>query len=169
MKLAVAVLLATLSAGCHRRIPTTSLLADSPDTPDAAETRQLSVRVPAALTLARALDMLTIAVDPASLAATQVTADAGMVLGVETDVVVFAQGGERPARGRHGLSSGADFDVGTDTWTTARDGIPVPGVKYVAEVELVLFETDVPAGPMWDPHAGKYKALWTRTLRQAEE
>jgi hypothetical protein len=169
VKLAVAVLLATLSAGCNRRVPTTSLLADSPDTPDAAETRQLSVRVPAALTLARALDTLTIAVDPASLAATQVEVAPGMGIGVETDVVVFARGGERPARGRHGLSSGADFDVGTDTWTTAHDGIPVPGVKYVAEVELVLFETDVPAGHMWDPHAGKYKALWTRTLRQAEE
>lgn len=166
MKLVVAVMLSALSAGCNRRTPTTSV---SGDTPDAAETRQLSVRVPAALTLARALDTLTIAVDPASLAAMQVTADAGMVIGVETDVVVFAQGGERPTRGRHGLSSGVDFDVGTDTWSTAHDGIPVPGVKYVAEVELVLFETDVPAGHMWDPHAGKYKALWTRTLRQAEE
>jgi hypothetical protein len=46
-------------------------------------------------------------------------------------------------------------------------------VKYVAEVQLVLFETDVPAGRqtsnMWAPHAGKYEVLWTRTLRQAEE
>ncbi len=117
----------------------------------------MSVRVPAALTLARALDTLTVAVDPASLATTQVAADPGMILGVETDVVVFAQGGPRPAEGRHGLSSSTDFDVGTDTWSTAHDGLPVPGVKYVAEVQLVLFETDVPPGHMWDPHAGKYK------------
>lgn len=127
------------------------------------------MRVPAALALARALDTLTIAVDPASLAATQVAADPGMVLGVETDVVVYPQGGERPSRGRHGLSSGAEFGGERNTWSTARDGLPVPGVKYVAEAELVLFETDVPAGPAWDPHAGRFKVLFTRTLRQAEE
>jgi hypothetical protein len=42
-------------------------------------------------------------------------------------------------------------------------------VKYVAEVQLVLFETDVPPGHMWNPRAGHYHALWSRTLRQAEE
>jgi hypothetical protein len=36
-------------------------------------------------------------------------------------------------------------------------------------MHLVLFETDVPPQHEWDPHAGHYKALWTRTLRQAEE
>lgn len=136
---------------------------------DAAGTRSLSVRVPAALTLARALDTLTVSVDPASLAATQVEAEPGMVLGVETDVVVFAQGEARPTQGRHGYASGTDFALGADTWSTAHDGIPVPGVKYVAEVQLVLFETDIPSGYLWDPHAGRYRALWTRTLRQAEE
>jgi hypothetical protein len=131
--------------------------------------KQVTVRVPAGLSLERALDTLTVAVDPGSLAATQVAVDPGMVLGVESDVVVFPRGGERPARGRHGLSSGTSFDLGDDTWQSARDGLPVPGVKYVAEVELVLFETDVPAGHLWDPRAGRYRALWTRTLRQAEE
>lgn len=165
MKLLVGVLLlSALGAGCSRHATSTTSVAG-----DAGGMRQVAVRVPAALTLARALDTLTIAVDPGSLAATEVTADPGMVVGVETDVVVFAQGGARPAEGRHGLSSGTDFDVGTDTWSTAHDGIPVPGVKYVAEMQLVLFETDVPAGHLWDPHAGKYRALWTRTLRQAEE
>lgn len=127
------------------------------------------MRVPAALALARALDTLTIAVDPASLATTQVTADPGMALGVESDVVVYPQGEERLARGRHRLSSGADFGGDLETWSTAKDGLPAPGVKYVAEAALVLFETDVPPGPAWDPHAGRFKALFTRTLRQAEE
>jgi hypothetical protein len=163
VRLVVRVALTALCAACGRHPPTISVAAD------ASSPRQLSVRVPAALTLARALDTLTVAVDPASLAATQVPADPGMVLGVETDVVVFPQGGARPSGSRHGHASGTDFDVGTDTWQTARDGLPVPGVKYVAEMQLVLFETDVPPGPMWDPHAGKYEALWTRTLRQAEE
>jgi hypothetical protein len=161
VKAAAGVLLAALLAGCSRGTPT--MVAD------AAGTRSLSVRVPAALTLARALDTLTVAIDPASLAATQVEAEPGMTLGVETDVVVFAQGEARPSLGRHGYAPGTDFALGADTWSTAHDGMPVPGVKYVAEVQLVLFETDVPPGPMWDPHAGKYRTLWTRTLRQAEE
>jgi len=157
------VLLLALGAACSRRAPSPArLVAD-------AGTRQVTVRVPAAMTLARALDTLTVAVDPASLAATQVTVDPGMQLGVETDVVVFAQGQPRPAEGRHGLSSGADFQLGSDTWNSAQDGLPVPGRKYVAEMQLVLFETDVPPGHHWDPHAGRYAALWTRTLRQAEE
>jgi hypothetical protein len=36
-------------------------------------------------------------------------------------------------------------------------------------MRLVLFETDVPSQHEWNPHSGRYKALWTRTLRQAEE
>jgi hypothetical protein len=163
----LAAVLAGYGVGCNRPAPPTA------STADAAGASALSVRVPAALTLARALDTLWVGVDPASLATTQVTVDPGMVLGVETDVVVFPQGGARPAEGRHRYSSGTDFDVGTDTWSTAHDGIPDPAVKYVAEMQLVLFETDVPAGHAagrpWDPHAGKYMALWTRTLRQAEE
>jgi hypothetical protein len=155
------------SGGCERRGTTASTTGDGVSEP--VGSLQVSVRVPAALTVARALDTLTVAVDPASLAATVVAADPGMVLGVETDVVVFAQGEKPPPSMRHGLTSGTGFDVGRDTWSTAQDGIPLSGVKYVAEMEVVLFETDVPAGPMWDPHAGKYRALWRRTLRQAEE
>ena len=136
---------------------------------DAAAPSVVSVRVPAALSLARALDSLSVAVDPGSLAVTQVTVNPGMTLGVETHVAVFAQGQPPPQPARHGLTSGTDFALGTSIWNTAQDGLPVPGTKYVAEMQLELFETDVPPGHSWDPHAGRYKALWTRTLRQAEE
>ncbi len=156
----LAAILAAWGAACHRAPPSGGGDGGASVVP---------VRVPAALTLARALDTLTVGIDPASLATTQVTVHPGMVLGVETDVAVFPQGGARPAEGRHGYASGTDFDGSAQTWSTAHDGIPDPAVKYVAEVQLVLFETDVPAGRPWDPHAGRYVALWTRTLRQAEE
>ena len=155
--------LALTSGGCAR--PTASA---SPG-PDAAGSRMVSVRVPAALRLARGLDTLSVGVDPASLAGTQVAVDPGMTLGVETDAAVFAQGQPAPAPGRHRLSSGADFDLGASIWNAAEDGLPEPGTKYAAEMRLVLFETDVAPGSHWDPHAGHYKGLWTRTLRQAEE
>jgi hypothetical protein len=129
----------------------------------------ITVRVPAALMLARGLDTLTVSVDPASLAPVELNAEPGMTLGVATDVVVFVQGQAAPDHGRRGLSSGVGFAQDTDTWSAAQDGLPVPGRKYEAEMRLTLFETDVPPGSHWNPEAGRYEVLWARTLRQAEE
>lgn len=128
-----------------------------------------SVRVPAALSLSRGLDTLSVSIDSASLAETEVTVDPGMMLGVESETTVYPVGQQPPAAGRKGYASGTSFSLGTASWSTRADGIPVPGTRYVAEMRLVLFETDVPPQHEWDPHAGRYKALWTRTLRQAEE
>jgi hypothetical protein len=152
-----------LSPGCSRRDPSTLLPSDGPGMV------QLSVRVPAALSVARAIDTLSVAVDPASLGLMQVTAHAGTFIGVETDVFVFAKQKARPVLEHRGVASSADFDVGSSTWNTQRDGVPEPGTKYVVEMQLVLFETDVLPAPAWDPHAGSFKPLWTQTLRQAEE
>jgi hypothetical protein len=136
---------------------------------DASAPFEQDVRVPAALLLSRGLDTLSVSIDPTSLGDTRVTVDPGMLLGVESDTTVFPVGHEPPAAGRKGYASGASFSLGTDTWNTRTDGIPVPGTRYVAEMTLVLFETDVRPQHEWDPHAGRFKALWTRTLRQAEE
>ena len=157
----VALLLS--SAACSRQPLST------PSDAEAIAPGPLAVRVPAALMISRALDALSVSVDPASLALTHVTTDAGMVVGVEREVFVFARGLARPATGRRSVVPSADFTVGTDTWTTKADGIPVPGTEYVVEVSFVLFEADTPPAHGWDPHAGNYKALWSRTLRQAEE
>jgi hypothetical protein len=159
------VLLVLLAAACAPQRQSTATAAD------ASARRTTSVRVPGALTIARAIDSISVSIDPASLVATDVAAaDPGMTLGVETDVVVFPRGQRRSGLGRHGLSSGTDFNLGTDTWNTSQDGIPAADTKYVVEMQIVLFETDVPPGHMWDPHAGsKYDVLWTRTLTQAEE
>ena len=137
--------------------------------PVASGPHRESVRVPAALSLSRGLDTLTVSIDPASLAGTEVTVDPGMSLGVESDTAVFAAGQQPAPTGRKGYVSGASFSLGTTTWSRSADGIPVPGTRYVAEMRLVLFETDVPPQQAWNPHAGRFKALWTRTLRQAEE
>jgi len=150
------------SAGCSRQ--TLSTLPDAD-----AGTHQIAVRVPAALSIARAIDALSVAVDPASLALTQVTADAGMFIGMEREVFVFPEGQARPALGGRGLTQNTDFTASTDTWNAKEDGLPVPGIQYAVEMHFALFETDVPYSNGWNPHAGNYKALWSRTLRQAEE
>jgi hypothetical protein len=158
-----ALVVAVVATACTPQPPQ----ASAP--PDASGPRELAVRVPAALSLSRGLDALSVSIDPASLAETKVVVDPGMIVGVEDEVVVYPIGQERPSSGRLGYSSSADFALGTDSWSTRTDGIPVPGTRYVAAMRLVLFETDVPPQHEWDPHAGRYKALWTRTLEQAEE
>jgi hypothetical protein len=150
-------------SACTRQTPTATREVD------ASGPRVQSVRVPAGLSLSRGLDTLSVSIDPASLADTEVTVDPGMLLGVESDTVVFPVGQQPAATGRKGYASGADFSLGTSTWTTRADGIPAPGTRYAAEMQLVLFETDVSSQHQWDPHSGRYKALWKRTLRQAEE
>jgi hypothetical protein len=155
--------LVLVCAACDRGTSSPSSARDS------SGPRELAVRVPGALMIARGIDSVSVSIDPTSLADTTVLADAGMVIGIETECFVFPMGQARPASGRHGLTSSANFDVGVSTWNANADGIPVQGTKYVAEMEIVLFQTDVPAGHKWDPHAGRFKALWTRTLRQAEE
>ena len=162
-----------LAATCARRTPTPSPAPDAPVAPATpaplAPPRELRVPVPAAITVARGLDTLTVSVNPSSLADTSVSVDPGMTLGIESHASVFPAGGAPSGEGRHGYASGTDFTSGTDTWNTRTEGLPLSGTKYVAEMTLVLFETDVLPQHHWDPHAGHYKALWTRTLRQAEE
>jgi hypothetical protein len=128
-----------------------------------------SLRVPAALSVARALDTLSVSIDPSALALTDVTPHAGTFLGIETDTFVFREGHPAPVTERRASLPGADFAVCATSWDTARDGIPAPDTRYVVEMQLVLFETDVPPAAAWDPRAGHFTALWTRTLRQAEE
>ena len=127
------------------------------------------MHVPGALRIARSLDSLTVEIDPASRADADVILDPEMVLGVESRVKVFAPGQAQNSGERHGFASGASFDVGASTWSLSQDGIPRADQRYVAEMTLVLFETDVRPGHDWDPHAGRFKALFTRTIRQAEE
>ena len=152
-----------LLASCHSPRTLASIGAD------ASGLVQLSLRVPAALMIERAIDTLSVAIDPATLGLTQVEADAGMALGVETQTRVFPKGRQQDALERRAVGRGADLAAGAATWIAKKDGIPEPGTEYVVEMRIVLFETDVPASNAWDPHAGNFKSLWTRTLRQAEE
>jgi len=154
------VLVLALSFACRSN-------ASSPAV-DATAPHEVTVRVPGALRLARSLDTLSVEIDPSAGAETTVRADPGMVLGVESETRVFGRG-HPGGSGRHGYASGAAFDVGRSIWSSRDDGLPQVDEKYEAEMKLTLFETDVPPGHEWDPHAGQFKVLLTRTLRQAEE
>jgi hypothetical protein len=157
------VVLALVLAACSRKTSSTLFSGDAPGDVE------ISVRVPAALSVARAIDTLSVAIDPASLGRLQLTAHSGMVIGVEADVLVFRKGDSTPVLERRRVGSSADFSVCSSAWRTDVDGIPAPGAKYVVEMGILLFETDAAPTQEWDPRAGNFATLWTRTLRQAEE
>jgi len=158
-----AVLLLALAA-CHRAtLPSSDAGASVPDTVT------LSLRVPAGLTVARAIDTLSVGVDPDTLGLTDVTAHPGMIRGIEAHARVLPRGSEHAVAERSAIAPGTDFAVASATWSAGKDGVPAAGTRYVVEVEMVLFETDVPPSAAWDPRGGRFEALWTRTLRQAEE
>jgi hypothetical protein len=151
------------AVGCHSR---------SQSLGDASAARSVIVHVPGALRVARAIDSLSVEIDPSSRADVEVNVDPGMSLGVETESQVFVAGESIAKAGAlSGHASGGDFDVGVATWSTAHDGVPQIDKKYVVEMRLVLFETE--AAPARegdrDAHTGHFKTLLTRTLRQAEE
>jgi hypothetical protein len=112
-------------------------------------------------------DSLTVSIDSGSLVATNLLVGSNMVTGVECKSYVYLEGESRPTNGGYELEGGTAFDSGARIWHAKTDGLPLPDKKYVVELELVLFETDVPPQHMWDPRAGKnYEILWQRTLKQ---
>ena len=123
------------------------------------------VHVPTKLKIGRASDTLSVEIDKSSLEATNLTVGTNMVTGVENKIYVYREGESRPANGGYGLG-GTDFNLGTMIWHTKQEGIPLPGKRYVVELELTVFETDIPPQHDWSPHGKNYKVLWQRTLKQ---
>lgn len=154
-----ALALALCSTTCHRH--------PAPTARDGG--RQLVVQVPAALRIARGLDTLSVQLDPDMLAKRTVRIEPHWSVGVAYTTRVFVRGTKRMVSERHGYVPLRDFDLGRSVWRTGKDGIPQRQSKYLVEMKLVLFETDVPPGPHWNPHAGHFRPLLSRTLQQAEE
>jgi hypothetical protein len=129
----------------------------------------ISVHVPTKLKIERTSDTLSETIDTNSFESTNLMVGTNMVTGVEGKIYVYPEGESRPANGGDSLSSGLDFNLGVDYWHTKQDGIPVPGKKYVVEIDLAAFETDIPPQHDWEPYGNNYKILWQRTLKQTVE
>src|ERR1035437_3940595 len=141
------------------------LIADA----DPSIRHPVSVRVPTRLKIERTADTLSVEIDTNSFESTNFTIGTNMVTGVQSKVYVYTEGQPRPANGGYGLG-GTDFNLGTSFWHTKREGIPLPGKKYVVELDLTIFETDIPSQHMWRPQGSKnYKVLWQRTLKHTVE
>ena len=134
----------------------------------------LLVHVPTKLKIERTTDMLSVGIDNRnSLETTNLMVGTNMVTGIKSQLYVYPVGEARPVpandRGYGGLAGGLDFNLGTTFLHPKPDGIPLPGIKYVVEVDLTAFETDIPGGHFWQPYSKNYKVLWRRTLKQIVE
>jgi hypothetical protein len=103
-----------------------------------------------------------------------ITAGNRMTIGVKYEMCVHAKGGARPPNaGGFGYAeikedvspSAPGFLNGAASLNRAQGGIPVPGKRYVTEENISIFETDVPARHMWCAASGRYRFLWTETLK----
>ncbi len=171
------LLVAIICAGCRTPPQSTSppVALGFPIVPpisdaDPSVRHPVTIGVPTKLTVERTPDTLSITVDRSSLEAAEITVGSRMVTGVRSQSFVYPLGeSRRPHAIGSGLHGGVDFNLGTDFVHTKRGGIPAPGAKYVVEMDLAVFETDVPPQHFWSPESENYRVLLKRTLRQIVE
>lgn len=130
------------------------------------------VHVPTRLAVTRGPDTISVSVDRDGMEAILIPLTPGLTAGVRSDLFVYRDGETRSDDPlRSGLSSGQDFNLGTSIFNAVQDGLPARGGRYVVEMDVAVFETDVPPGHLWSPDRGSggYRVLWRRTLRKAPD
>ena len=145
------------------------ILPPIPDV-DPSIRHKVEVEVPTRLTVERESSTLSIAVDRIWLEPTNIMVGLRMVPGVQWQTYIYPADETRPSQtDRGGLYGGLDFNLGTSYLHTKPDGIPAAGKNYVVEMDLSIFETDVPGQHMWSPYSKNFRVLWKRTLRHLVE
>jgi len=130
----------------------------------------ISVHVPTQIRIERTSDMLSVTIDTNRLESTNLMVGTNMVIGFRGWEFVYPVGEPRPANDRERLAGGLAFGSATSFYHAKPDGIPQAGRNYVVEMELEVFETDIPPQHHWRPQGSKnYKVLWQRTLKQTVE
>jgi hypothetical protein len=135
---------------------------------DPSVRHEVTVGVPTGLKVERTADTLSITVDRDSLETTRIMVGTNMVIGVRSELFVYSEGETRPTQGRS-YGRGGDFNLGTSILHTKEGDIPMPGTNYVIEMDLAIFETDIPPQHRWSPQSKNYRILWERTLKEPVE
>ena len=131
---------------------------------DPAQRHDEVVSLPTRLKLGHDQGQVGISVEVAPETLEKLTLKVGkaMVLGVETQTRLRL-GGEWVDWGM-GLSGGVALGGGTSFYPAG--GKPIgTGETLEVEMEVRVFETDIPPQHHWMPQSGKYKVLHTRTLK----
>lgn len=141
----------------------------SPPVPGADPTvrHALTIQVPTKLKIERNGDTLEVSVDQTATESADIDVGLNMLLGVRDEYHWKFAGDTQPQGGSKGYVGGASDSV-SFTLGTIRQKF-IPGKKYVIEVVVSVFETDLPPKFLWFPEAGHFKVLWSRTLTQTVE
>lgn len=126
----------------------------------------MRVRIPTRLKVVHTNDTLAIRIDTNSLKVVQTTAGARMILGVRYVLFVHPEGKERGHRDSVGLLCDPDLDFNFGSTTHLVQVHEQLGGNVVVEMDLELFETDVPVQHMWSPTSEKFKVLRKGTLKE---
>lgn len=136
---------------------------------DPAVREERELLVPVGFETARTADELWVCEQAGPLKLIKLTVGHKMVLGTSTKLYIYPEGTERPAECmQEELDSGTPKKVSKNASFHLAEpfGFLQRGRPYVVEVEIAIFETDIPGQHMWNPWGGKYKVLWQTTLRQ---
>jgi hypothetical protein len=124
-------------------------------------------RLPASLQVKRTDEQMSLSFDYVRAIKLKVGKD--MVTGLKSELRV-CRDGKLVVSGYHSLESGPAGKPSIGVILNRRiDKIPQAGERYTVEVQLTLFETDIPPRHLWSPESGKYRVLWTKTIKQKVE
>ncbi len=122
-------------------------------------------QVPTALSVQRTKDSIAVSTDMTSLAEVEISVGHKMITAFKYEMFVVS-GSNRRFWCRGGRSSTAN--IGGSYLHRELEGIPKEGETYVIEATFTIFETDIPFQHMWMPEGGKYRQLWSRTVKSKE-
>ena len=124
-------------------------------------------RLPASLKVKRTDQQMSFSFEVVGPVKVKVGKD--MVTGLKQELRVY-RAGKVVVSGYSSLKSGpGDTSSIGVALNRSIDKVPQPGEKYTVEVQLTLFESDIPPQHFWSPERGKYRILWTKTLKQKTE
>ncbi len=161
------VLLALLL--CSPALATDPIPPDPTPTPKVRPRGQntISFKIPTKLKLGESNRQATYALADKPLQTITLKVDSTFFSGAEYRVFIYPEGEPRP---QAELISGICPDVqALSGWTGFRSGKNYgryPGQKTVIEVEIIIFQTDVPPSTVWEPYGKKYKVLWTGSVKE---
>jgi hypothetical protein len=139
--------------------PTLPPVADA--NPNVREKRVF--RVPTRLIVERSKNKIAVSVDMDSLEQIEIPVGHKMICAFKHEFSVES----RKEKKVYSSGLGGSANLGAFI-TSALDGIPKEGEKYIVELRLILFETDIPTQHFWKPESGRYREIWSRTIRSKE-
>lgn len=155
-----------------------SLCATDPIPPDPTPTPKvrprgqntISFKIPTKIKLGTSNRQVTYGLADLPRQTVTLKVDSTFFTGAEYRVFIYPDGEPRP---QAELISGICYDVqALSSWTGFRSGKfygRYPGQKTVIEVEITIFQTDVPPSTVWEPYGKKYKVLWTGSVKETVE